>query len=98
RSTRDWSSDVCSSDLQIEHESRTVPGPFGSTTMYFEGADGIVGRILRNRFYFEGSYNWTRVSGETYDSTGNQFSASRDISIIGKIGRASCREDVTGAG
>src|SRR5206468_8360220 len=87
RSDRDWSSDVCSSDLQNKHERFCRGGP-GSPFSSHE-----------NRRQFQQSC-WPPSNNFGGDSTarsrclGNRHESSRRGCGVIEIGRASCRERV----
>src|SRR5699024_11836423 len=90
RSKRDWSSDVCSSDL-VE----VPPGDEGDVGIYSIGESDIVRTTVAG--YEVGVSNAESMTdegtGTTYEEGDMRIRAS---TIADKIGRASCRERVEG--
>src|SRR5690606_40321158 len=94
RCARDWSSDVCSSDLRQFY--RTLAVPVERFLFASRGTYGVTDNI---NVFFEGTYNKTRSSREI-----EPFAASTDTSTgvypsagvmpVEKIGSASCRGGV----
>src|SRR5207247_5293113 len=84
RSTRDWSSDVCSSDLTSRLQFA------GATAQMYTGT-GTFGAPGDPLFGFA---NINRGSGLTIDPSANTIYVARLLTFSGslnKIGRASCR-------
>src|SRR5207247_8349491 len=92
RSTRDWSSDVCSSDLRLDtaydcsgtvswalHGARLLRGPVPSGSFQRWGEPGL-GRWIT--VYFNGGHAYATIAGLRLDTS----------MVPGEIGRASCRE------
>src|SRR5690349_23040079 len=79
RSLRDWSSDVCSSDLASSMGERTPP-----PLLVLAGTNGAGKSSIGGRFY--------RESGGEYFNP-DEF-ARRILATNPEIGRASCRERV----
>src|SRR5690606_40514217 len=96
RFSRDWSSDVCSSDLVLAYV--VVPGAaakgFGAALVMGEGtlAD-VLHRFSMARMLAKAS-----LPRAAFTSRGASSSPSHSRSSWGKIGRASCRERVSVAG
>src|SRR5207249_6863863 len=91
RSKRDWSSDVCSSDL-LAGTNATISVTGSNSTVTVTGANDTV--------YVAGSNDQVTVTGanDTVVWAGSNASLSLGIqdggllAVSGKIGRASCRE------
>src|SRR5690606_40840337 len=84
RFSRDWSSDVCSSDLP--HDTRVALGPFSTAS-----AARLAGESLGISTNREFGAKWHVV--EMYHGSPSQFYRERTEKVR-KIGRASCRERV----
>src|SRR5206468_5065021 len=85
RSDRDWSSDVCSSDLSPEHELNWKALMADSPQEHFSRQEAVaqLGRRIRTEVEFSGVPAGTAGIVVRADPAGTQ-----------KIGRASCRERV----
>src|SRR5690606_39763683 len=90
--SRDWSSDVCSSDLMIRGINAVRPGEWlrfdGSTTpqrrTFFRITDWVDPAL---------SAELDRASEhEVLERLAGDFETSMDLRMISEIGRASCRE------
>src|SRR5690606_40765547 len=89
RFSRDWSSDVCSSDLYSERFNRFSPGLIGRLS--------LLGAILRD----PAATPFDPAMEPTYTQASSAFPSYRehvDLLVAGQIGRASCREttEITG--
>src|SRR5206468_9058135 len=90
RSDRDWSSDVCSSDLYRAGRARALDATPGKPTVFYIGFDN--GGLWRSTDY--GSSWEPLFDHEATGSIGAIAVAPSSPNTIYEIGRASCRERV----
>src|SRR5207247_7463845 len=90
RSTRDWSSDVCSSDLAVTQAQRKIPVQY---------AQRAVGRKVYagSSSFMPLRVNYAGVMPIIFAQAILMFPAMVFLKL-GQIGRASCRERVENAG
>src|SRR5699024_11642647 len=89
RSKRDWSSDVCSSDLVLE--TRSIPETFTAMLEFDEDKD--IEENIENMAESIEDMHTVEVSISIRDTSVNNIEIKKDDYIgILEIGRASCRE------
>src|SRR5690606_40645372 len=98
RFSRDWSSDVCSSDLRGGHQSGAVP--YGIIELITNAAAAVTGTFERTLHMHLRNQLGTRLAGPEIrlaQQIGDVGSMQRQP-VLMEIGRASCRERVRIAG
>src|SRR5699024_12306440 len=94
RSKRDWSSDVCSSDLNSV--SRGIPADFEAAFFFYTGPGGADRQVQHSGFTGGGFADDVDEKGLRADSPGQVTDQAVRRPQSYEIGRARCREVVEG--